>query len=79
LTIYYILELDFFNIRNSIFFAIFYVLGSLATPTRKYNVWNSRAWVILPGDDFRFNFNNSTCTVNLYHQNWCQLTLINIL
>ena len=37
-----------FSIRNSIFFAIFSILVSLATPTRKYNVWNSRTWVILP-------------------------------
>ena len=29
----------------------------------------SCAWVILPGDDFRFNFNNTTCTVNVYYQN----------
>jgi len=35
-------------------FAILPILASLATPTRKYNVWNSRASDILPGDDFRF-------------------------
>jgi hypothetical protein len=64
---------------NNKFFDFFSILASLATPTRKYNVWDSRAWVILPGDDFRFNpiycNTNTPCDCGQYTRIFSQGTL----